>query len=176
MKKSILIDASSAILLFKSGWMAPLMENYRVGTGPAAFREMTVANYPGASAFLQWQQEERLVLHPQCPPELSVRTDRNGLDPGERECISLFLNGSGAFVVIDDGPGAAFCRREAIPYVNALLIPRLLSPASATARVDAEAAMRQIFAIGRYAPWVLEYALTCPLEDLTFFLPRPPAD
>ena len=77
MKKSILIDASSAILLFKSGWMAPLMEHYRVETGPAAFREMTVADYRGASAFRQWQQEERLVLHPQCPPTVSVGTDRN---------------------------------------------------------------------------------------------------
>jgi hypothetical protein len=171
MKKSILIDASSAILLFKSGWMDPLMEHYRVGTGPAAFREMTVADYPGASAFRQWQQEERLVLHAHCLPAVSVGTDRNGLDPGERECITLFLSGIGMFVVIDDGPGAAFCRREAIPYVNALLIPRLLSPASATARANVKTAMQQIFAIGRYAPWVLEYALTCPSEDLMFFLP-----
>jgi hypothetical protein len=31
--------------------------------------------------------------------------------------------------------------------------------------------MQQIFAIGRYAPWVMEYALTCPPEDLVFFLP-----
>lgn len=171
MKKSILIDASSAILLFKSGWMGPLMEHYRVGTGPAAFREMTVADYPGASAFRQWQQEARLILHPQCLPAVSVGTDRNGLDPGERECITLFLRGTGTFVVIDDGPGAAFCRREGIPYVNALLIPRLLSPASAAARADAETAMQQIFAIGRYGPWVLEYALTCPPEALVFFLP-----
>jgi hypothetical protein len=171
MKKSILIDASSAILLFKSGWMAPLMENYRVGTGPAAFREMTVADYPGASAFRQWQQEERLVLHPRCPSEMSIGTNRQGLDPGERECITLFLSGTGTFIVIDNGPGAAFCRREAIPYVNALLIPRLLSPASATARADAATAMQQIFAIGRYAPWVMEYALTCPSENLMFFLP-----
>ena len=151
--------------------MAPLMEHYRVGTGPAAFREMTVADYPGASAFRQWQQEERLVLHPRCPPAVSVGTDRNDLDPGERECLTLFLNGTGTFVVIDDGAGAAFCRREAIPYVNALLIPRLLSPASATARAEAEAAMQQIFALGRYAPWVLEYALTCKPEALAFFLP-----
>jgi hypothetical protein len=171
MKKSILIDASSAILLFKSGWMAPLMENYRVGTGPEAFREMTVADYPGASAFRQWQQEKRLVLHPQCPPEVSIGTNRPGLDPGERECITLFLNGTGAFVVIDDGPGAAFCRREAIPYVNALLIPRLLSHASTTVREDVQTAMQRIYASGRYAPWVLEYALTCPPEDLAFFLP-----
>jgi hypothetical protein len=32
MKKSILIDASSAILLFKSGWMTPLMTT--TGWGP----------------------------------------------------------------------------------------------------------------------------------------------
>lgn len=172
MKKSVLIDASSAILLFKSGWMVPLMENYRVGTGPAAFREMTVTDYPGASAFLKWQQEQRLVLHPRCSPVLSIGTDRRNLDPGEHECINLFLNGTGTFVVIDDGPGAAFCRREAIPYVNALLVPRLLSPAaSATVHANVQAAMQRIYASGRYAPWILEYALNCTPEDLAFFLP-----
>lgn len=171
MKKHVLIDTSSAILLFKSGWMVPLMKHYRVTTGPVAFREMTVRDYPGAQAFTRWQQENQLALHPRCPPDQRNETDLRRLDPGERECISLYYSGAGTFIIIDDGPGAAICRREAIPYVNALLIPRLLSTGAATGGSGLETAILQIYANGRYAPWVLDYALTCPPEDLAFFLP-----
>lgn len=171
MKKAVLLDTSSAILLFKSNWMVPLMKGYRVGTGPAAFREMTVTDYPGARAFTQWQQEDRLALYPRCSPDLTGGMNLQRLHPGERECIGLYTCGVGRFIIIDDGPGAAFCRREAIPYVNALLIPRLLNPDASIGDAGVEAAIRQIYARGRYAPWVLEYALTCPPEDLAFFLP-----
>lgn len=176
MKKAVLIDTSSAILLFKSDWMIPLMKGYRVGTGPVAFREMTATGYPGATAFTQWQQQNRLVLHPRCPTGHARQRDLHRLDPGERECINLFYSGAGTFIIIDDGPGAAFCRREAIPYVNALLIPRLLGPGAAIDGAGIEAAIQKIYVRGRYAPWVLEYALTRPLEDLGFFLPEHPTD
>ena len=171
MKKTVLIDASSAILLYKSDWMAPLMEQYRVGTGPAAFREMTVPNHPGARSFTRWQREERLVLHPPVGSAAAAPADLNRLDPGERECLHLYFGGAGRFIIIDDGPAAAVCRREAIPYVNALLIPRLLDPTPALGGSGIDAAIQTIYTRGRYAPWVLEYALTCPPEELAFFRP-----
>jgi hypothetical protein len=170
MKKRVLIDTSSAILLYKTGWMAALMESYQVVTGPAAFREMTVAHYPGAEAFARWHREKRLAL--QSPPTVpGLPGGHPRLDPGERECIGLYYAGAGAFIVIDDGPGAAFCRRQAIPYVNALLMPRLLKPDLASRGSAVDAHIQKIFRIGRYAPWVLEYALTCPAENLRFFRP-----
>lgn len=171
MKKTILIDASSAILLFKSDWMIPLMKGYRVETGAVAFREMTVSGYPGASAFAHWQRKHQLTLHPPSAPGATREKALNRLGPGERECITLFRSGIGTFIVIDDGPGAGYCRRKTIPYVNALLVPRLLSPGATIDHAGVAAAIRTIYSCGRYAPWVLEYALTCPAEDLSFFLP-----
>jgi hypothetical protein len=172
MKKSILIDTSSAILLFKSRWMAPLLAAYQVGTGPTVFQEMTVPNHPGADTFRRWQHEKRLILHAPMGSAVKPADELDRLDPGERECIRLYYAGRGRFIVIDDGPGAAFCRREAIPYVNALLVPRLLArhPLSdASGRLTA--AIRTIYANGRYAPWVLDYVLNCSADDLSFFLP-----
>ena len=171
MKKTVLIDTSSAILLFKSGWMDPLLASYRVGTGPTAFREMTVANYPGARTFTRWQQENRLAIHSPRAPAHRGGSDSHRLDAGERECIALYHEGTTAFIIIDDGPGAAFCRRQSIPYVNALLIPRLVNRAGAMARSEVVAAMRKIYSSGHYARWVLDQALACPSDDLTFFLP-----
>ena len=171
MKKAFLIDASSAILLFKTNWMASLFDHYRVGLGPTVYRELTVAGHPGAEAFVRWRQEERLVMHDRngTAPEPPIALKR--LDAGERECIRLYREGAGRFVMLDDGPAAAFCRRAAIPYVNALLVPRLLTPRPVRDRTGLQNAVRAVYAEGRYAAWVLEYALTCPDEDLAFFLP-----
>ena len=171
MKKAILVDTSSAILLYKSDWMIPLMKGYRVGTGPAAFREMTVSGYPGASAFAGWQKQHQLTIHPPSAHDATREQALSRLGPGERECINLYRSGIGTFIVIDDGPGAGYCRKNTIPYVNALLVPRLLSPGASIDQADVTNATREIYARGRYAPWVLEYALTCPVEDLLFFLP-----
>jgi hypothetical protein len=171
MKKAILIDASSAILLFKTNWMVPLLDRYRVGSGPAVYREMTVPDHPGAEAFARWRKERRLLLHPPCGTTLEPPAALQRLDSGERECIQLYFSGTGTFIVVDDGPAAAFCRQNAIPYVSALLVPRLLTPRPIRHRARLRNAVRAIYAEGRYASWVLEYALTCPDEDLAFFLP-----
>ena len=174
MKKAVLIDASSAILLFKANWMDPLLDHYRVVTGLTVYREMTVPDHPGAAAFARWQQEQRLTLHTRrggtaSPPGSSKELDR--LDPGERECIDLYSENAGKFIIVDDGPAAAFCRRRTIPYINALLVPRLLAPRPVRDRTELRNAVLAIHAEGRYASWVLDYALNCPDEKLTFFLP-----
>jgi hypothetical protein len=172
MKKAVLIDASSAILLFKTNWMAPLLDHYQVGVGPTVYREVTVPRRPGAEAFARWRQEQRLVLHTLNGTTANPPAGRsNRLDPGERECLALYAEGAGKFIIVDDGPAAAFCRRRDIPYVNALLVPRLLVPRPVRDREGLKDAVLAIYAEGRYASWVLEYALTCPDEDLAFFLP-----
>lgn len=171
MKKAVLIDTSSAILLFKSNWMAPLMDHYRVGAGPKVFEELTVTGRPGSGEFVRWQQEERLVLHTPKGSAAETADNLKRLGPGERECIALYQAGAAAFIIIDDGPAAAFCRQSAIPYVNALLIPRLLDPHPANDGSGVADAVRAISAGGRYAPWVLEYALTCHPDALAFFRP-----
>lgn len=171
MKKAVLIDTSSAILLFKSNWMARLMDHYRVGAGPKVFEEMTVSGHPGAGEFARWQMEKRLVLHTPNGSAAETGGDLKRLGAGERECIALYYAGAAEFIIIDDGPAASLCRRESIPYVNALLIPRLLEPRPAFCDSGTATAIQAIYASGRYAPWVLEYALTCPPEDLIFFRP-----
>ena len=170
-KKAFLIDASSAILLFKTNWMASLLDHYRVGIGPTVYRELTVPDHPGAEAFVRWRQAERLILHNRNGSAADPATALKRLDAGERECIDLYGEGAGRFVMLDDGPAAAFCRREAIPYVNALLVPRLLVPRPVSDPAGLKDAVLAIYAKGRYASWVLEYALTCSDEDLAFFLP-----
>jgi hypothetical protein len=171
MKKRVVIDTSSAILLFKSGWMGPVMACYRAVIGPMVFREMTVGGYPGAAAFSRWQSEKRIIIENAQALADDPTPGRGRLDPGEQECIDLYHSGAGSFLIIDDGRGAAHCRRQGIPFINALLVPRLLQHASVGNGADWQAALLEIFRIGRYAPWVKAYALSCPDDHLALFRP-----
>lgn len=171
--KSILVDSSSMILLYKSGWLDATLDKYHFLTGQSVSRELTVPGYPGAARFQRLVADGRLEVLPviDVPPG-SGDPALKEMGPGERECIAHFLAGSGTFILLDDGRGARFCRAHRIPYTNALLIPRILALADPT--IDAQVvadAMAQIDHIGRYAAWVREYARNCEDAALSSFLP-----
>jgi hypothetical protein len=171
--KSVLIDASSAILLFKSGWLDATLERYRLQTGRAAARELTIPGYPGAARFRELAAARRIEVLPVAAAAAdSGDAALNSMGPGERECILHFQSGSGHFILMDDGRGAAYCRDHGIPYTNALLMPRIL--ALADPGIGAQAlreATARIYGLGRYAPWVLDYARQCDDAILAPFRP-----
>jgi hypothetical protein len=82
-----------------------------------------------------------------------------------------FRNDQGDFVIIDDGRGAAACRTDAIPYINALLCPKLLHWAGALDRGACDAAFNTILAVGRYSKQVVDYVETCTPDMLSGFAP-----
>jgi hypothetical protein len=172
--KSVLIDASSAILLYKAGWLDATLAHYRLQTGQAAARELTVPGYPGAARFRQLTDTRALAIldAPPAAAQAPGGAALTAMGPGERECIQHFLAGAGDFILMDDGRGAAFCRDHSIPYTSALLIPRILSLADpGVGGRDLAAATARIYALGRYAPWVLAYARRCEDADLAPFRP-----
>lgn len=171
--KSVLIDSSSAILLFKSGWLDATLNHFLLKTGRAASRELTIPGYPGASRFQLLLERARIEVLPPIPaPSNNRDTALTGMGDGERECIRHFLAGAGRFILIDDGRAAAYCRAHRIPYVNALLMPRIL--ALADSAIDGAAikdAMATIYKLGRYAPWVRDHARNCSDTTLHPFSP-----
>lgn len=169
-RKSALIDASSAILLFKSRWLNAVAAAYALKTAESALRELTVPGYPGAECFQRMAAEGLLEVLP-ATREMPLPADLAALDPGERECIALFLAGRAGFIIIDDGRGSACCRRRRIPFVNALLMPRLLSPVGRGQAAEVTQAVQEIFRHGHYASWVLDFALQSNPETLASFRP-----
>jgi hypothetical protein len=169
--KTILIDTSSAILLYKVGWLDTTLAHYHLRTGSAAYRELVIPGYPGADIFQQLTAQGRLeVLRPGANP--SADPNLAGLGAGERECIQHFKAGAGHFILMDDGRGAAYCRDHGIPYVNALLMPRILAHADPEiGRLNVPRAMAQIYRQGRYAPWIMDFARHCSEEILAPFRP-----
>jgi hypothetical protein len=168
-KKSI-VDASSAILLAKTGLFASLTATYRVVVAEAVYGEIAREGYPGGDDFIEARKVGAIRVLPAGGP------DRPGPEealsgPGERETIRLFLRGEGDFVIIDDRKGAGFCKSAGIPYINALLYPRILLLSGALSDRDYHNQTGQLLKNGRYSTKIAAIAADASRQQLERFWP-----
>jgi hypothetical protein len=166
--RPVLIDASSAILLYKADIFGQVASAYRLSASASVCRELTRGGYPGAETFQAAVADGTLA----CRPALRrAGVGPGGLHTGERDTLDLMLAGTADFVIIDDRRAAVACRRLAQPHINALLCPRILSIAG---RLDPDLArdcMSRILQVGRYGPAIAAFAVGCDDARLFFFLP-----
>jgi hypothetical protein len=73
-------------------------------------------------------------------------------------------------IILDDGKGAAYCKKNTIPYINALLVPRILHMAGRIITEERECLMKKITAYGRYSKQIIDYAFSCKDEEIARFL------
>jgi predicted nucleic acid-binding protein len=169
-RKRTLIDASSAILLAKTGLFRRLTEVYRVIMAQAVYDEITRRGYPGASDFAAARRAEEIrVLSPAGAAFPAAENALSG--PGERETIRLYARGEGDFVIIDDRKGAGFCRSAGIPYINALLFPRILRLVGDLSEAEYRRRTGQLLEKGRYSARIVNVAAEASPERLGRFLP-----
>jgi len=175
-EKTALVDASSAILLHRAGLFATVTATYRVVMAESVYAEVTAPGHYGASTFGRFYREGRFAMvNPPDPPAPDERLP-GGLHAGERDTLLLYHCGCGDFIVIDDGKAAAHCRDTGIPYLNALLMPRVLHLSGCLSAETGAKAAEAITAAGRYADWVVCYAREAADEVLTPFLPGKPVN
>ena len=93
------------------------------------------------------------------------------LGAGERDTLCLYESGRGSFVVLDDRKGANYCRRQNIPYINALLVPRILQMSGRLSEAECRERIGLLLYCGRYAPRIVQYASTCDPQRLARFMP-----
>ncbi len=170
--KTVLIDSSSAIIIYKSGLIDHLIDFYSVVISESVFTELTREGYAGAETFKRYCHEKKIGIG------AAVRGINSDIDnyavlakigAGERDTILLYLKGAGKFIIVDDGRAAHYCKNRGIPYINALLVPRLLL---LVGRIDADERnqfMDKIIENGRYSRWVIDYARTCDDKELAYF-------
>lgn len=161
--KKPLVDSSSAILLYKAGLFERLTEIYQVMLTEVVFAELTCAGYPGAGVF----KESAVTLF--CP--VSAAGIDQSLGKGERDTIAGYLQGFGDFVLIDDGSGARYCKEKGIPFINALLVPKVLFLAGIMEEAEQHGKRELLMNIGRYSRKVVEYAADCGRKELEPFIP-----
>ena len=177
-RKILAIDASSAILLYKAAaeplflWQC-LAAAYQVRMASAAFREVARPGYDGSSFFREEGGRLFTVVSAAIPGRDSSTgiADLSGIGPGEAMTLSLLLAGRVAFIAVDDKKAALICRRNRLPYVNALLMPRLLAISGLVSATFFEELFEGIRNVGRYSGAIVDFARNCPEEHLRPFLP-----
>ena len=122
-RKTGVLDASSAILLFKAGLFEVLLETYAIVVAESVHEELCREGYPGAEAFRICRASGALTVAPTGCGQPGAFEDPAllALDRGERDTVRCFNTGWGDFVITDDGKAAKHCRSRGIPNLNALL-------------------------------------------------------
>jgi len=162
-----LIDTSTAILIYKAGLWPFLTGYYHVTVPRSVYEEMCADGHPGHRKFEDSYKRGKLTVsydYRCCLPDLPLRG-------GERDVILLYLSGQGDFVLIDDKKGGRYCRENAIPYTNALMMARALAAAGCVDEGTWKSASMLLLEKGRYSEAIKDHALNCDPEELRFFYP-----
>lgn len=172
---TVYVDASSAILLYKTGLFIPCTRYFYMVMETDACKEVLVPGHSGAKFFSSMVQKNRMQV---CKTDPDRRVDINlpeSLDLGERQTLVLyFQNGcpnEGSFIIIDDAKGARFCLSCKVPFINALLVPKILWFAGLLNKNDYLDKTALVIEKGRYSGTVIEKAKTLSSSDLAMFIP-----
>jgi hypothetical protein len=174
-KKEILVDASSLILLHSAGMLADVCLCYDVLVPSSVYEEITVANKPGAEHFqdLRLHNSFQVLSHPvelEAVEEV-LKKELLQMGKGERHVLAQFLGGRGSFPVVDDRQAARFCVRHEIPFINALLVPKILYWAFVISEKESGKYLSLIEKRGWYSSSVLKRAKKFSARDLQQFFP-----
>jgi predicted nucleic acid-binding protein len=173
MKKSIL-DASSAILLFKVDLLKELTDVYHVFVTRSVLQELTRRNHQGADTFQRFTSLKKIRIIDLENVLLKCKNSGDSLcflDKGELDTIKCFGAGDHDFIITDDGRAARYCKKNGLPFINGLLFPRLLYFADLISWQESNNKTDAIIDIGRYSTEVIEWARNCQKESLSFAMP-----
>jgi predicted nucleic acid-binding protein len=173
MKKSIL-DASSAILLFKVDLLKELTDVYHVFVTRSVLQELTRRNHQGADTFQRFTSLKKIRIIDLENVLLKCKNSGDSLcflDKGELDTIKCFGAGDHDFIITDDGRAARYCKKNGLPFINGLLFPRLLYFADLISWQESNNKTDAIIDIGRYSTEVIEWAQNCQKESLSFAMP-----
>ncbi len=172
-KKAVLLDSSSAILLEKEDLLAYLTGLYQVIFAKAAYRELTKNSYQSAGLFQSICSDGRIkVMKLSDISKSAQRTDPElqALNPGERETILLYQNGTVGFILLDDRKAARYCHKNSLPFINALLVPKIQKMCGAISDSSCNEKISEIIGIGRYSGRIIRLAEKMIRDDLEMFL------
>ncbi len=168
-KKTVIIDASSAIILYKAGLHTFLIDNFDIVMPESVYQEITVNPYAGSKEYKCLLDEFKIKV-------IKISGKRKhpafaNLGLGESDVIELFSQGSAAFILIDDGMAARYCKKAGLPFINSLLVPVVLRCAQIIDEDSCLELMGNIMREGRYSKEVIAYARTCKTENIAFAIP-----
>lgn len=172
-RNPVLMDASSAIILFKCSFFEPVIKYFNIIMAESVYSEITREDREGAGAFICFRKEERIHIHDNVEKKDCSQGQfqpLKGLGSGEQDTIRLYQMGIGDMIILNDGKGASYCKKNDIPFINSLLVPRILHLGGLIGKEERNSAMKCIMTYGRYSTKIIEYAYGCGDETLAGFL------
>ncbi len=167
----VFTDASSAILLEKIKLFDRLSQMVCIVFSPSVFKELTLNEYPDKASFKTLVKNKTVHVESLIEPDLlEPYSDALKLDCGEKETLCLYLKKRKGFILMDDGKAARFCHKQNLPFINALLVPKLFWYAGLMEKKDCQKFMNHLCGIGRYSSQVKQIAHELTLKDLSPFL------
>ena len=151
-EKSLVSDSSSLILLAKADLLGLLCQHAGIFITQVIEEEIRFDSLD--SRLIQNLIDTGTIMVQQIREDgLPVSLHR-----GERTAIMLFRRLQADYLLIDDKRAALYCRRNALPYINALLIPHYLRMRHAIDERTMRRKIALLSRIGHYAEWIKEYA------------------
>lgn len=141
----------------------------------AVYEEVTVPGYPGARFFKSAMASGMIRLDHIQTGFTDHRNLPTSLDRGERQTVRLYFQNlytdDKGFIILDDLKAARFCMNFDIPFINALLVPKILWFAGLLNNNEYIDKTAFVIEKGRYAKTVIEKAKALSSTDLALFIP-----
>ncbi len=160
MDKTLVMDASSLILLGKCGLIEVLSKEFRVIIPRKVFDEVAdeeiVKQYPDANVIAELVHGGKIEVT--SIEKRSVKFPIT-LDEGETETILLARQMENAILVTDDGKAIKACRYLKIPFI---ISPKVVTDLYRTGKIsmtEAKRSIEKLGIIGRYSPEIISEAL-----------------
>jgi predicted nucleic acid-binding protein len=160
MDKTLVMDASSLILLGKCSLIEVLSKEFRVIIPRKVFDEVAdeeiVKQYPDANVIAELVHDGKIEVTP--IEKRSVKFPIT-LDEGETEAILLARQTENAILVTDDGKAIKACRYLKVPFI---ISPKVVTDLYRTGKIsmtEAKRSIEKLGIIGRYSPEIISEAL-----------------
>lgn len=162
-RRRVAADTSSLILLRKADLFTIFLNSYDILLAEDVYRELTVYDKEGASDF-----RLRLGGHIAYSSGYVI----GSLGAGESGTVALYQNGDVDFVLLDDKKGANYCKRRSIPFVNSLLISRILYLSGVISLKEMVRTSDLLKRFGYYSSSIVAKASCMEVADVHKFFPH----
>lgn len=162
--KSVVADTSSIILLQKTCLLKSFLSNYSVVIAKSVFFELTHAEKKGVTELAH-------LLGGKLKQPLQQESISANMGLGERDTIELYSEGNGDFILVDDKSAAKWCRACSFPFINSLLVPRVLYAAGLLSVDECQKKFSELVEVGYYSAKVVRMAKGLDSQRIKFFSP-----
>ncbi len=169
----VFTDASSAILLEKVQLFSLFLNVFDSILAQTVFDEITMPGYAGAESFKRHRRQNNFVVKSvKESKKHCTALNKGNLDTGEKDTLRLFLGSKKGFILTDDKQAAKYCLNHHLPFINALLVPKVFWYGDIINKKVCEKKMAVLSTIGRYSEKITWYAFNCTQKDLIQFIPE----